>query len=53
MLYEVITIRAITESGKSAAALREQVDERRVTLGKGSVAPDWVSVGIAAAAGKS
>lgn len=46
-------IRAITESGKSAATLREQVDEHPVTLGKGSVAPDWVGAGIAAAAGKS
>ncbi len=48
-------IRAISESGKSAAALRAELDEEDVVLGKGSISPAafGMGMGLAASAAKS
>lgn len=43
-------LRAISESGSSAASLREQTEDLPVVLGKGSISPGWLTQGVAAAA---
>lgn len=43
-------IRAISESGASAAALRQEADTQPLILGKGSISPDWLGLGLAEAA---
>ncbi|SBV99315.1 hypothetical protein KL86APRO_11142 [uncultured Alphaproteobacteria bacterium] len=43
-------LRAISESGTTAATLRQAVDAEPVVLGKGSIAPGWVNRSVADAA---